>query len=265
MRRGIIISKIDSISMGVAQILIESFDFKLNGGVYRRGDIEIHFIDEKHIYAEMIGEKLGVDLAVFPSSHKSERGIQAFLTHPVGNWKDEALYGGLPRKLSKTSGLMLRNSLQTLMEEVDRLHIYGWDIRLEVTHHGPYTETPSIFVEVGGGDNFNPTSRELEVVATASYRAATTDIRKDEEVAIGFGGGHYAPTFTKLVASGEYILGHMCPKYALPIDEVMVKEAVEKNVEKTTYALIDWKGISSDHRKELLSMLERHGLEITRV
>jgi hypothetical protein len=33
----------------------------------------------------------------------------------------------------------------------------------------------------------------------------------------------------------------MCPKYALPIDEVMVEEAVEKNVEKTTYALIDWK------------------------
>jgi D-tyrosyl-tRNA(Tyr) deacylase len=57
----------------------------------------------------------------------------------------------------------------------------------------------------------------------------------------------------------------MCPKYALPIDEVMVKEAVEKNVEKTTYALIDWKGVSSDHRRELVIMLKRHDLEITKV
>ena len=265
MKRAIIISRIDPVSLGVAQILIESFDFKINGGIYRRGELEIHFIDEKHIYAEMIGVRLGVDLIVFPSSHKSEKGIRAFLTHPVGNWRDEALYGGIPKKLSKTSALMLRNSLQTLIEEVDKLHLHGWDVRLEVTHHGPYTEIPSIFVEVGGDSDSNPSRRELEVVASASYEAANTDVYEDEEVAIGFGGGHYAPTFTKLVARGDYIIGHMCPKYALPIDEVMVKEAIEKNVENPTYALIDWKGIMSDHRRELVSILKRYGLEITRV
>lgn len=265
MRRAIVISRADPVSMNVSEILIESFGFKFEEGIYRKGDVEIHFIDEKHIYAEMIGEKLGVDLIVFPSSHKSEKGIRAFLTHAVGNWRDEASYGGRPLKLSKTSALMLRNSLQTLLEEVDRLHVERWDVRLEVTHHGPYTEIPTIFVEVGGDMDSAPGRREIEVVATASLRAAETSIKKDIEAAIGFGGGHYAPAFTNLVASGSYIIGHMCPKYAFPINREMVKEAVEKIVEKTTLALIDWKGIASEYRKTLISMLESHGLEIVKI
>ena len=265
MRRSIVISRADPISIGVAEILIESFDFKPNYQIYRRGEVEIHFIEMKHIYAEEIGEKLGVDLVVFPSSHKSEKGIQAFLTHPVGNWKDEALYGGRPRKLSMTSALMLTNSLQTLMSEVDRLGMKGWDVRLEVTHHGPYTSVPSIFIEVGGSDTSTITRRELEVVATASLRAAETEIYNTDKIALGFGGGHYAPTFTKLVVEGLYNIGHICPKYALPIDEEMVKQAIEKVVEKPKLALIDWKGIPSQHRTELISIIEKHGLELVKV
>ncbi len=265
MKRCIVISKADPISIGVAEILIESFDFKLDDQTYRRGEVEIKFIDQKHIYAEEIGERLGADLVVFPSSHKSEKGIQAFLTHPVGNWKDQALYGGRPRKLSMTSALMLTNSLQTLMSEVDRLGIKGWDVRLEVTHHGPYTSIPSIFIEVGGSDTSTITSRELEVVATASLRAAETEIHDADNIAVGFGGGHYAPTFTKLVSEGLYSIGHMCPKYALPIDDEMVKQAIEKVVEKPRLALIDWKGIPSQQRTELISILEKHGLEPVKV
>lgn len=267
MRRGIVISKADPISTGTAEILIESFDFKPLGReqTYRKGSVEIQFVDEKHIHAEMIGEKLGLDLIVFPSSHKSEKGIQAFLTHPVGNWKNEALYGGRPRKLSMTSALMLTNSLQTLREEADRLGINGWDIRLEVTHHGPYTSIPSIFIEVGGSYTSTISRRELEVVATASLRAAETDIYNSDRAAIGFGGGHYAPTFTRLVADGTYNLGHMCPRYALPIDEEMIREAIEKVVEKPKLALIDWKGIPSQHRRELTEVLKKNGLEIVRV
>ncbi|MEM1583666.1 MAG: D-aminoacyl-tRNA deacylase [Nitrososphaerota archaeon] len=264
MRRAIVISRADPVSMGIAEILIESFNFSIREGIYRKGEVELHFIDEKHIYAEMIGERLGVDLVVFPSSHKSEKGIRAFLTHAVGNWRDEASYGGRPRKLSKTSALMLRKSLQTLLEEVGSLRIDGWDVRLEVTHHGPFTEVPTIFVEVGGDENSTPGEKELEVVATASLKAAETEIRKDEEVAIGFGGGHYAPTFTKLVANGSYNIGHMCPKYALPIDREVVREAIEKIVEKTTQALIDWKGIPSDYRRTLVNILESYGLEIVK-
>lgn len=264
MRRVIAISRADPISLKVAEILIESFGFKDNGrSTYIRNGVEIVFIDEKHIYAEMIGERLKADLLIFPSSHKSERGIRAFLTHPVGNWSGEVLYGGRPRTLSMTSAKMLKKSLQTLIDEVDTLGISGWDVRLEVTHHGPFTDVPSIFIEAGGGDQ-EIGRRELEVVASASRAAAEVDFNGDK-AAIGFGGGHYAPTFTKLVSSDMYIVGHMCPKYALPIDIEMIKQAVEKTVEKPRIALIDWKGISSENRKSLLEELERLNLEIVKV
>ncbi|MCS7125357.1 MAG: hypothetical protein NZ929_00365 [Aigarchaeota archaeon] len=264
MKRVIAISKADPVSMKIAEILIESFGFKeLDDSTCIRDDIELKFIEQKHIYAEKIGEKLNADLLIFPSSHKSERGIQAFLTHPVGNWGREALYGGLPRTLSMTSASMLKKSLQTLIDEVDRLRITGWDVRLEVTHHGPFTDVPSIFIEVGGGEG-QIDRKELEVVASASIATAQVDFF-DSKAAIGFGGGHYAPAFTRLVANDIYLIGHMCPKYALPVDGEMVRQAVEKTVEKPRIALIDWKGISSENRRYLIENLEKLDLEIVKI
>lgn len=262
MKRVIAASMEDRVSVAVARVLVESYGFRdLEENVYRRGDVELRLIREKHIFAEKLGEKLGADLVVVPSSHKSEKGVRALLTHPVGNWGDEALFGGRPKTLSATSASMLRTSLQTLLEEADRLGIKDRNIGLEVTHHGPATDVPLIFVEVGGPEDEEPDRRALEAVASASLAAARVEFRS-EDTAIGFGGGHYAPTFTKLVARSDYSLGHMCPKYALPVERKMIAQAVKKTVENPGLAVIDWKGVTSEQRRTVLSVLEELGIDV---
>lgn len=266
MRRVVIISRVDNVSISVGEVLIESFGFREVGeGRFVRGEVELVYIDEKHIFAEEIGERLKADLVVVPSSHRSEKGLQAFLTHPVGNWTEDSSYGGRPRQLSATSALMLRESLKTLWEESDKLGVDDLDVRLEVTHHGPYTMVPTVFIEVGGSMEREVSRREIEVVATASLKTAEIEFHKVENTAIGFGGGHYAPSFTRIVLEGDYLIGHMCPKYALPIKLEQVKQAIERTTEKPKIALIDWKGITSNNRRELVSQLESLNLEIIKI
>ncbi len=260
MKRFIVASKADEVSMAIAEILIENYGFReVSENLYEYEGVKLAVIEEKHIYSEGLGERLGAELVVVASAHRSEKGVRALLTHPTGNWGDEAAYGGRPRTLSATSASALYTSIHTLREEADRLGLSGWKVNLEVTHHGPATDTPLIFVEAGGPEGEIPERRVLEAVASACLAAAK--LEKRATPAIGFGGGHYAPTFTRLALRGEYAFGHMCPKYALPIDLEMVRQAVEKTLENPRLAIIDWKGLSSEQRKKVLELVEAAGLE----
>ena len=59
---------------------------------------------------------------------------------------------------------------------------------------------------------------------------------------------------------GEAIFGHMIPKYAVStIDAEMIKQCVEKTLEKVSLALLDWKGIKSEDKPNLLAALEALG------
>ena len=81
----IVASEADSTSRLVAEILIENYGFKLAGGkLYRMGEIFLKLISERHIYADGLAEDLAPELLVVASSHRSEAGKRALLTHPVG-------------------------------------------------------------------------------------------------------------------------------------------------------------------------------------
>src|SRR5271157_584561 len=43
---------------------------------------------------------VGKDCAVFLSMHSSSRGVAAFTVHAEGNWGDDAMLGGFPKRLS---------------------------------------------------------------------------------------------------------------------------------------------------------------------
>jgi len=257
----IVASEADSTSRLVAEILIESYGFKLAGGkLYRMGEIFLKLISERHIYADGLAEDLAPELLVVASSHRSEAGKRALLTHPVGNWGEEALMGGLPRTLSPTSASALYTALHSLREKSSDLGLEGWSVGLEVTHHGPATGVPIIFVEAGGPPDEVPERKALEVVASACFNAC----RSSEAIppaAIGFGGGHYAPSFTRLALSREYSFGHMCPKYAMPIDRDLIIQALEKTIENPSIAVLDWKGLKSRDREIIISALRDLGVE----
>ena len=259
--RVIIASKADPVSMRVAGLLIQSYGFGESGpGLYRRGDVLLKFISEKHIFAEGLAEDLNPELVIVASSHRSEAGITALLTHPVGNWGSEALMGGSPKTLSPTSAAALYTSLHALARQQAALGLEGWKVGLEVTHHGPATKAPTIFVEAGGPPDKLPEEKAIEAVAAACIEVAESRLNAPV-AAIGFGGGHYAPSFTRLALANEYSFGHMCPKYAMPIDRDMVLQAFEKTVEKPRLAVLDWKGLRGKDRSEIISILEDLGIE----
>lgn len=260
----IVVSRADPVSSRIGGILVENYGFKEAGeGFYRRGEVFLKEIGEKHIYSNGLGEDLSPELIVVASSHRSEAGMKALLTHPVGNWGEDASMGGLPRTLAPTSATALYNSLQALREEASSLRLDEWSVGLEVTHHGPATRIPLIFVEAGGPPDEIPPAKVLEAVASACLKACEPRMRAPEP-AIGFGGGHYAPTFTRLSLKAEYSFGHMCPKYHLPIDCEMIAQAFEKTLERPRIAVIDWKGVKGAARRALVEALEDLGIGYVR-
>jgi D-aminoacyl-tRNA deacylase len=82
------------------------------------------------------------------------------------------------------------------------------------------------------------------------------------KIAAGFGGPHYAPSFTKKTLETEYAIGHIVPEYVY--DKITVREiemAVERSDEKVEYALIDWKGLNKKQRDMTVGYLEKVGLK----
>jgi D-aminoacyl-tRNA deacylase len=75
--------------------------------------------------------------------------------------------------------------------------------------------------------------------------------------AFGIGGGHYAPSFTKVILEKEYAVGHMLPKYYIDeIDLECFRQGMGKSAEKIEVALLDWKGMNKSQRDKVIEFLK---------
>ena len=270
-RLAIVCSKSDVASVNIKDKLLKLLNFKRIGekvegeDVYELDGVLLVTISRELIHAEDLESFLKVEGIIFASRHAAESGMPAFLAHTPGNWTDEALYGGRPRSIC----IAMPIHLARIVRELDKLRLEegfsDWRCGLEVTHHGPYLErTPAMFVELGSTPMEWSNGRAAEVVA----RAITEILEVSEEgsVAVGFGGPHYAPQFSKIVLNEELAISHIVPKYAFP--DVSVRElrlAVERSVVRPSIALIDWKGLKSDDRQVVVGFCEELKLEIRRV
>lgn len=266
--RFILISRADSSSMLVGKCLVERFGFEpvREGGVelLRGRLVSAAVIDKHHLYLseeEILG--LNADLIVVASSHRSESGTKALTTHATGNWTDDVSMGGRQRALSLTLAGAIRaayNTLRLRAEESSSLR--DWWVGLEVTHHGPYSPVPMVYVEFGGPVEARADERAAEAVAEACIEACLA--RPSRSAAIGVGGGHYAPTFNRLMSLGEYDFGHILPKYWIPEALDLLGEAVRSVVDGCNVAVIDWKGVQGQHRGLLVERLQQLGVEIVK-
>ena len=124
-------------------------------------------------------------------------------------------------------------------------------------HHGPTLSKPVMFAEIGSSAVQWEVTEAGNIVAQAIVAAI-----KNERVwpaYVGFGGTHYAPKFTPKIVDGEISLGHIISGYALEkygMDGGRVLQAMGKNSEKIENALIDWKGIKGERRRQLVALLD---------
>jgi D-aminoacyl-tRNA deacylase len=236
--------------------------------------IPIIEIKDKHvIVAEDISIKnypqlKEIDFLIFASTHKSEKAEPSLSLHAPGNWRSADL-GGQPGKICPTSAFVLKYLFQKLDEIAKQnKEIYEkYNITLEVTHHGPLTNLPCCFIELGSSETNWKDKQAAKILAETILSLQDYELNKSNNwiSAIGLGGPHYAPVFNKIQLHSNYAIGHIIPQYVLPLTESMLKQAEQKTTEQVKEIIIDWKGCGkSEQRQKAIELIEQVGLKYKR-
>lgn len=238
--------------------------------VYRRDDDYVCIVDRHHIYSDRIDEEmeelLGVDFeeVVFISKHSSEAGVHSLTVHPIGNY-GEAKYGGKEGKLVPSSPHSMTRALLTLVAEADKEGLdEEYEVSFEATHHGPYLETPTYYIEIGSDESAWTDKRAGKVIADTIMSEEVRSPAEENPVTICIGGGHYCPRFTELVKKRRVSVGHMVPGWGM---KYLTCRSFEEAVEKTPGVdsiYFDRSSTSGDERKKVKGWAEKNGLEVLR-
>ena len=206
--------------------------------------------------------------SIFLSRHSARSLRPSFTVHPIGNF-GKADFGGKINTLVRCNSFILKRLLLNIKDLVNsrtyRL-MYNYEISLEVTHHGPYSEYPVVFIEVGSSEaqwqDLEACRLIAQVVNGFEYEKT---IQTDKWTSsIGFGGNHYANKFTKIILETEYSIGHICPKYALPLlNDDLVNQMIMNTEPKPKIAFFDKK--SMKRKQEIRYMLVKHDIEVVQI
>ncbi len=229
-----------------------------NFPVYKNERYYMVHIKGPKIFAENVDrdikEKLGIkfDNIIVASKHRSQAELKSLTVHPIGNWS-KAEYGGRDRCVVLTNPHLMTQALRILKKNA----IPGYSVSFEATHHGPYLETPTFFIEIGSTEEEWRDDRAGEAIARTILELE----EKRFTPALGIGGGHYMPRVTDVALEYRISFGHMIPRYAIPhIDEDIVKRACEKS-DKCKIAYIHRKGLKGPERKKVMDILEKAGIK----
>jgi D-aminoacyl-tRNA deacylase len=163
---------------------------------------------------------------IFPSRHSAASGNASLTLHPIGTMqvpKNEVPeYGG------KAADCPPPNPrLAAWWREMNRVasDMDDFDLSLETTHHGPWIETPSLFIEIGSTVETWGHEEAAVVLAGIIYRGLGLDgsdglgkWNNEGRVVVTLGGGHYAPRANMLGLHEGIWIGHMLATYALPFE-----------------------------------------------
>ena len=221
-------------------------------------------VDKLPIYVEPGDVPSDSSSIIFASKHVSGTNTPALTVHTTGNLTKTAEFGGKPEEVSFVDPARMQIAIQKLRKAVSEETI-EIDLTLEATHHGPTSfPVPVCFVEIGSGTKEWTDPRLGKVAAAAIMEAAKTADRAGVK-AVGFGGTHYSPKFTRLSIEGAYQIGHIVPRHALEtgIPEPVLRDTLRKTIGPPK-ALIDWKGLRGEDRRKLVARLESWGYEIER-
>jgi len=222
-------------------------------------------LKEESVNAQDLPDKIpNAKLIVFISRHSSQSGKPTLTVHAPGNF-GEAELGGLPKTLSVAPAVAMQTALKALLH-YKKTFCLGYEVSFECTHHGPSLSVPTMFVELGSCSAQWSDLKAAEAVAHSAMSAIANFTATTNSAVLGIGGTHYNQRFTFMALVGEAAFGHMIPKYAVHlVDSKMISQCVEKTLEKVPLAFLDWKGIRSEDKPNLLNALETAGLPFKKV
>ncbi len=229
----IVTSSEDPASMNIRERLLDLRRWKQDGSfsghdVLAADDFlmvqvdRIH-LDEDHIDGR-VGEELGksISTTIFASRHSSESRIPTLTVHPIGNYS-RADYGGVDGTLSPASPNLMTEALRMLAKNASDL---DFKVSFETTHHGPLTDGPAFYIEIGSYDELWTRKDAAEAIAKTVLGAED----KEYPTLTCVGGGHYAPRFTDLALSRKASIGHMAANYAVDaLDDRSILQMSERS------------------------------------
>jgi D-aminoacyl-tRNA deacylase len=240
--RLLLCSEADEASVNIRRALLQRDGWRERSGPggmgYQvRGEDVLASIPGVHLFADdvdrQMSEALGVaiDAVVFLSRHKAASGIPTLTVHPIGNFA-KASYGGRDEALVPALPDMMTSALRGLQANAVGL---GFQVSFEVTHHGPYLTTPTMYIEIGSSEA-NWGNREA---ADAIARTLVEGQVRRAPKAIGVGGGHYAPRFSEVVVSKRVSFGHMIPShFADHADDDVLRKAMALALEMSQAEMV---------------------------
>ena len=236
---GIVVSRADAASVHVGERLRALADWTERtdadrpdadgGGTYWTTDgASLRAFDALHIHLEDPSAAFDDPaLVAVASRHSGETG-PLLTAHFTGNL-GPAEFGGEPNALAMAAPRAASVALRALDVHAPP----GYDVGLECTHHGPTgVDVPSLFVEVGSGEAQwdDPEAATAVARALLALRGVTP---VDERTLAGFGGGHYAPRFTRIVRETDWAVGHVAADWGLramgEADPALLRQVLERS------------------------------------
>ncbi len=247
------------------QSAIKSDDGKYEWESWRKGELRLVRINTLHIFSDYLKDYSlfnSGDLVIFASTHKSETNSPALTAHTPGNFSIENKMGGNPKELAYASP----SSLKFALEYLKNHPLEGFPVYMEATHHGPSTlKSPVLFLEIGSTEMEYANISAGEVMADCILEVCGKWEKNEKaagRVAIGFGGTHYCAKFFRLMVENDYKFGYVCSKHNLGgIDSEVIKQAMEKSIERIEVALIEKKSMNAKAREKIISALNEAGLQ----
>jgi len=133
-----------------------------------------------------------------------------------------------------------------------------YQVTFEATHHGPYLETPTFYIEQGS------TEREwADLDASRAIARTLLGLEPlDVPIAVGIVGGHYAPRHTDVVMARRVAFGHLIPSLAL---DGLPDEVLEQAIRCTpgaSLAYLHRKSLGKPEARDLETRLAARGLRV---
>ncbi|MFW6040818.1 MAG: D-aminoacyl-tRNA deacylase [Thermoplasmatota archaeon] len=227
-------------------------EYKGNPVYQRKNDIMVS-VNKHHIYVDNVDKEIKskfsieIDHVVYISKHESKAGVHSLTVHPVGNF-GEAKFGGKDNELVPPVPPHMSSALRTLWSEVDNKDLKKeYEVSFEVTHHGPFLETPTYYIEIGSDETCWTDEKAGKIIASTLINIEKNLI-DDVPILVCIGGGHYATRFTDLARRKKVSIGHMVPRWAMKsLNEKNLKEAILQS--KADYIYFDRENTSEKERE----------------
>ena len=243
------VNKADIASYNQAKILLAKFDWQPLGLIeekdaYSLNKTRMWIFDDSILLEDNIDLRWQsatdeiVTEVIFPSKHVAASGKPSLTLHPIGvthlDKGSEPPFGGKSGFAPPPSTRLAAWWKEFQKRAFDTDIAERFELTLEVTHHGPWLNVPSLFIEIGSTKNDWPDMDAANFLAgiiasgmglDGGSQIGVWDEKKNsgDLVLITLGGGHYAPRANKIASMDGVWLGHMLATYSLPFEKPLVE------------------------------------------